>query len=62
MKSLSEIAAILEAEIAVRIKLQAQMVGSLYPRMLEDEIARLRTARNAVGFDSAGKTQCGPNE
>jgi len=61
MKSLSEIAEMLGAEIATRNKLKAQMVGSLYPRILADEIDCLFQARALlIRKAGLGKTQCGP--
>jgi len=45
MKAIAQIADELETEIVDRQKLKAQMVGQLYPSILEDEIYRLRSAK-----------------
>ena len=44
MKALSQIAAELDTEIATRKSLKSQMVGQLYPAMLDDEISKLEAA------------------
>ena len=44
MKSLSQIIMELKAEIVSRESLKAQMVGQLYPAMLDDQIRKLEAA------------------
>jgi hypothetical protein len=60
---MAEIAEFLGAEIETRNKLKAQMVGSLYPRILQDEINTLFQARGLIRAKTGlGKTQCGPGD
>jgi len=48
MKDLTRIADELEEEIKARVNLINQMVGQLYPRILESEIYRLRVAKSEL--------------
>lgn len=57
MKTMTEIAEILDAEIATRNDLKNQMVGSLYPAILGDEINRLFQARTLLSVKTSFKVK-----